>query len=117
MNNETIKLKFAWKDKDNNYHQIHDMETRHLFYILKMIWNHSMQDDFKLKPYKKYYFSDFYTEKYMIDAVRSILPELLMRNDLDDDWKYQLDFMQDCLIKLHEREKLVHIKTLPAGSR
>jgi hypothetical protein len=32
---------FMWKDDDDVFHDPERMETRHIFFTLRMIWNHS----------------------------------------------------------------------------
>ena len=78
-----IVKKFQWKDRNDVFHYPCDMETRHIFYTLKMIWNHSVPENMKLKPYKKYRFSPFYTAKYMKVAVKCLIAELKTRNDIE----------------------------------
>jgi hypothetical protein len=73
---------FEWRDASGKFHKIKDMETTHLFNILKMIWNHSVPEILKILPYKNYTFSEFYTNNYMRTAVRNITSELFQRVDL-----------------------------------
>ena len=73
---------FAWRDSSGTFHDIARMETRHLFNVLVMIWNHTMPDDAKTHDYKRYSFSAFYAPRYMQSAIKAILPELSARLDV-----------------------------------
>lgn len=73
---------FKWRDREGIFHAIDKMETRHLFYTLCMIWNHSMPEEAATHEYKRYSFSAFYTPAYMEQAIKSIMPELFKRKDL-----------------------------------
>lgn len=84
---------FEWRDREGNFHKPENMETRHLFYTLRMIWNHSMPEEFRLTPYNSYRFGDFYTDEYMKRAIRNIAAELTKRKDMTASFKAQLKFM------------------------
>lgn len=81
---------FQWRDRTGAFYFAKDMKTRHLFYVLRMIWNHTMPDDAKLKPYQKYKFSKFYTEEYLLTAIQALYKELKTRPDLTHQWKSEL---------------------------
>jgi hypothetical protein len=72
-------------------HFVDEMETRHLFYTLRMIWNHSMPEEARSPSYKRYTFGAFYTPWYMGDAIRAIIPELQTRADLTSAWRAEID--------------------------
>lgn len=74
---------FLWRTRAGEDLRVNEMETRHLFYTLKMIWNHSAPEEFKIKPYKKYIFSDFYTNEYILKAVKAMIYELRKREDIE----------------------------------
>lgn len=88
-------FKFEWKDRDNNFYYVENMTTSHLFFTLRMIWNHTMPEEAKLRPYIKYRFGSYYKEKYMLDAVINIFHELEKRHDLKPKWKADLQNMYD----------------------
>lgn len=85
--------KFEWKDKSDNFYKVEEMETRHLFFTVRMLWNHSVPDDFKLYPYKQYSFSAFYSKDYVREAIRCMLHELSTRNNIMPKWENDLDYM------------------------
>ena len=86
---------FRWRDRHGNFRHPADMETHHLFFTIRMIWNHNMPT--KLEPYIKYYFNGFYTDAYMKKALRVMLPELFGRDDIDDSWDADLRLMVEWL--------------------
>lgn len=88
---------FRWRDARGRFHSPARMATRHLFYTLRMIWNHTMPEHVKLRPYHEYEFSADYTVEYMRDAVFALGAALLSRPDLDPRWQRELDQMRDAL--------------------
>ena len=84
---------FRWRDRHGNWFNPREMETRHVFYTLRMIWNHSAPEHLKLKPYNRYRFGKPYTTEYMRLAVRALLAELRTRMDLAPLWLEELNFM------------------------
>ena len=73
---------FQWRDRTGTFHDPRRMETRHLFFTIRMIWNHSAPVYMQIKPYKKYSFGPFYTREYMKDAVKFLAEELRTREDI-----------------------------------
>lgn len=83
----TPALNWQWKDTNDNFHHPRDMETRHVFFTLRMIWNHVVPKEMQIEPFKRYRFSSFYTQEYMEEAVRVLSAELSTRNDLTPYYK------------------------------
>ena len=83
--NDLIKPKelsdFQWRTRTGEFLDPKQMEARHLFYTLRMIWNHSAPEELKIRPYKRYRFSVFYTPEYMKKAVHALMNELSTRID------------------------------------
>jgi len=77
---------FEWKDRNNNFYKVTEMETRHLYFTLRMIWNHVCPEELQLKPFKKYKFGKFYTQKYIEEAVYHLSRELSTRRDIPMTW-------------------------------
>ena len=67
---------FVWKTSKDEFISIDQMEARHLFFTVRMIWNHTMPEDAKLRPFRRYEFGPYYTSGYMAKAVRAMVPEL-----------------------------------------
>ena len=84
---------FRWRDRHGTLHDPKNMLTRHLFYTLKMIWNHSMPGAARLLPYKSYSFGSSYSREYMVSAVRALAVEISKREDIWPDWQKQIDHM------------------------
>lgn len=103
MNNITthvtnLPCQWKWKTQRNQFLSPKEMETTHLFYTIKMIWNHFMPTEFQIIPFKRYsYFSKFYTPSYLEEAISNIGKELLSRPDILPEHKAQLEFMASCL--------------------
>lgn len=75
---------FKWLAADGRFVRPKDMTTRHLFYTLRMIWNHTVPEHMKFKPYIRYVFPEFYSNQYMILAVRYMMKELLSRTHCEE---------------------------------
>ena len=76
-----------------------EMETRHLFHVVRMIWDHTMPPEFQTTFENRYIFPASYTETYMATALRLCIPILVNRHDLEDYMKYWLEHMVKCLQK------------------
>lgn len=75
---------FEWRSADGDFWAPKDMETRHVFYTVRMIWNHSVPEDMRVgRNIRLYRFGDFYTGEYMKSAVLALGRELLTRKDLE----------------------------------
>lgn len=86
--------RYLWISKDGTPHYVRDMETYHLFYAARMIYNHSVPPAFRvLRPgeaFKRY--DDVFTQE--IEAKRSayrILVDELNNRMLDPEIQYALD--------------------------
>lgn len=96
---DEVASTWRWRDRFGNFHHPVEMETRHLFHTISMIWNHVMPIDARTHDYRKYNFSSFYSEHYMRIGVRAILRELLNRNDRTSAMEFRLKFMASYLAK------------------
>lgn len=92
-----VSVPFQWRDKKGEFHSVTGMRTGHLFYVVRMIWNHKMP--LKFEPYRRYSFSSFYTDEYMFDAIKAIVPELAKRTDLAPEWKQTIKQMVEYLAR------------------
>lgn len=86
-------LDFRWRDRNGEFHRPCDMTTQHVFYVLRMIWNHSMPSELQMEPFRRYAFDSFYTDEYMKTATLALGTELCRRDDLTPWIRHQLDFM------------------------
>lgn len=69
-----------------------EMATSHLFYTLRMVWNHSMPMQVGRNS-KRYCFSASYTPAYMQEAVQRLGAELATRTDLAAWQRFELEQM------------------------
>lgn len=67
------------------------METRHLFFTVRMIWNHRMPAVARSANYIQYTFQPVYTSVYLAQAIRMMIPELMKRGDIQPDWQAEID--------------------------
>lgn len=88
---------YLWRDRKGQFHRPAKMETRHIFYVLAMIWHHSLPRTYTLFPHRKYTFSNYYTVPYMAQSVEVMFCELFTRNDLTDFIKEKLLLMKRLL--------------------
>lgn len=95
---------FQWRDQHGNFHEPRAMSTKHLFFTLRMIWNHSVPEPLQLKPFKHYHFSSYYTTHYMCQAVRALATELSTRKNLAPYWIESLETIRK---HLHNLETLM----------
>ncbi len=93
--NKLPALPWKWKESNGPDHVPSEMETRHLFYTLRMIWNHTMPESVRFHPYQHYAFSAFYTPEYLQQAIHFIGHELLNRPDIKPKWQAELASMAE----------------------
>jgi hypothetical protein len=85
---------FRWRDRAGRMHAPEKMETRHVFFTLRMIWNHSAPERLKLRPFRRYTgFDASYSPDYMRRAVRALVAEASGRGDLRPEWAAELRWM------------------------
>lgn len=97
--NEDSLTDFMWQDSAGRFYAPSQMSTHHLFYTIKMIWNHIVPPELQLKPFKKYTLSPpRFTEKYCKIAVHKLYNELMSR---DDYWHYlgQLNMIEEKMLQ------------------
>ena len=76
-----LAKEYEWRDKQGIFHKIDNMETRHLFHVVRMVWDHSMPREWQTKWRRRYHFPPFYSFDYMALTIRLMLPALLHRRD------------------------------------
>lgn len=91
---------FRWRDRTGQDWLPEEMETRHMFFTVCMIWNHHMP--VKTDPhYRRYTFGPYYTPTYLQTAIRMLLPVLIKRPDLAPWMKKKLVFMASTFFSNH----------------
>lgn len=98
-----LTTRFKWRDREGKFHRVQDMETRHLFYTLRMIWNHTMPVSVQFRPFHQYHFDDFYTTAYMKAAIIHIGHELVNRKNIMPWWQRDLDKMAQYFADMRPR--------------
>lgn len=74
---------WTWRERSGAHVRPTDMDSKHLFYTLRMIWNHSMPSCMEVgRNVRRYVFGPFYTAEYMRAAVMHIGAELFSRDDV-----------------------------------
>ena len=94
---------FMWKDSKEIFYRPEDMKTKHIFFTLRMIWNHAVPKDMQILPYKKYSFGSFYTKEYIKRAIKDLLSELSKRDDLTP-------YFKKCLTLMLKHRKMIAFK-------
>lgn len=93
----SLVSEYKWRDRRGILHRVDDMETKHMFHVVRMVWDHSMPSGHQTSFPRRYRFPEFYTEAYMALTVRLMLPTLFVRRDLTPEMLYWLQFMHDRL--------------------
>lgn len=84
-----------WRTSGGKSTRVTDMETTHLFYTIRLLWNTYMPEPLALGTQKVSYFTvELYTHTYLKEVIRAMYKELGIRQDLDWDLEGQLEQMQ-----------------------
>jgi hypothetical protein len=110
MNLELFKMPskgFRWRDRKGNFYVPAQMETRHLFMTLVMIWNHTMPEDAVIVcsgawQHHRYNLGPFYEQDYLCIAICTIANELLGRINMEDSWRVTLYKINAYLLNKHK---------------
>jgi len=85
---------FKWRDRKGGMHSPADMGTAHVFFTLRMIWNHSAPEHLKLRPFRQYTsFGAHYSPDYMRRAIKALVAEASGRDDLRPEWAADIRWM------------------------
>lgn len=101
-NTTAVEKRFKWKDQLGKFRHPDKMGTEHIFFTLRMIWNHSAPKHLRITPYKRYKFGPFYTSHYMKQAVKALTIELSRRTDLKP---YHLDCLKKITKSLEDKQE------------
>lgn len=93
--NRSPQLPWLWIDQEGKTHLPSEMETSHLFYTLRMIWNNRMPREYWVGKVKLYKFGRLHNNKYLLDAIERLAHELATRNDLSKEFAGQLKEMSN----------------------
>lgn len=84
---------FLWRTRRGEFISPKNMQTSHLFFTVRMIWNHTVPEELKLRPYNEYTFDANYSKEYMAKAAECMLKELATRTDLTEKATRELNHM------------------------
>lgn len=101
---EDLASAFKWKTSKDEYISPVEMETRHLFFTIRMIWNHTMPEMYRSKHYRHYRLGSFYTQEYLLSAIHALLGELSLRKDIHPSWQVDIDSMRHFAAKLKHQQ-------------
>jgi hypothetical protein len=86
---------FLWVTHKGDVYLLADMATPHLFYSLRMLYNHSVPPVFRVvgpgESMKRYNDVPDWDAEYRTTALRELAHELNKRDDLDDSLQQQYD--------------------------
>jgi hypothetical protein len=82
---------FDWCSQDGTLYDLQEMATPHLFYALRMVWNHSVPRVWRVGNYKEYPDVPNWHPNYRKAAIEALANELAQRDDdLNEDCRQQL---------------------------
>lgn len=73
-----------WVTQDKRRIKIKDMDTNHIINTIKMLWNHTAPEEWRLKPYRVYKIK--MTKQYVMVCLQAMVEELRNR-ELSRDQK------------------------------
>jgi hypothetical protein len=89
---------WTWRDREGQRHTPASLETHHLFYTLRMIWNHVVPSHMRVGKVRLYIFSaKHYSPRYFAEAVAALGAELMTRQDVTPEWEVELAQMAEWL--------------------
>lgn len=103
VNNTQLTEGFRWIDQHGEKHCVKEMTTQHIFFSLRMIWNHSAPIHMRIEPYKRY--AIHRSVEYITLAVKHLYAELETRTDLQPYFIKCLRHMKECL-EGHNRRRI-----------
>lgn len=92
---------FVWVTQDGQHMRVDQMRTTHLFYAVRMIWNHTVPEQFRM-PGGIYNGPEKWSVNRRRTAILAMLHELSQRTDLPVALDVQLGIMRDRAAQLTE---------------
>ena len=86
-----ISIPLTWRTSKGEEIPIREMESKHLFFCVRMLWNHSCPPHLRFEPFKRWNLNR--PVKYWTDRLPLLLVELQTRGDLDSWMINQLNQM------------------------
>lgn len=101
---------FLWRQSGGEWISVKVMETRHIYWTLVMIWNHSAPEVARLPIGNRYtHFAPEYTPQYMLKAFHELMREFYYRNDRQHGQVETLEAIER-LRRLHKGKMVWHIR-------
>ena len=94
-----------WITQEGEEIAISDMDTAHLYYSVRMLWNHYCPPDLQLRPFKLYLLH--FSREYVVSRLRSMVEELSRRGDLTERQLSDLNFMCRSCCEVDFRQELL----------
>lgn len=91
---EDLINEFVWVTHKGGRHRVSDMATPHLFYSLRMVFNHSVPPVFRIGKLKRYDDVSDWSPTYRAEAIAALAKELETRDDLDTDLAAEFEDMK-----------------------
>jgi hypothetical protein len=87
---------FVWVDAGLNEHEIEKMQTSHLYYTLRIIWNYLCPENLVVDKKDDYELSEhsIYNKTLLRSGILRMKDELLKRSDLTEELKLKTEFMK-----------------------
>lgn len=82
-----------WVTQDRQILEISEMDTRHIFHCVRMLWNHTVPIKYRLLPYRRYRLD--MTREYILSRMKALLDEL-SRRELEDWMIADIRYMRLC---------------------
>lgn len=92
-NQKAAKSPFIWITRKGEVQYVDEMATPHIFYALRMLFNHAVPPAFRIGDFKRYPELEEWSNDYKLDAQKAFLTELKLRDDLESELQYELDDM------------------------
>jgi len=93
---------FVWKEMEEYFYCVEQMETMHLFEVLVTLWNKNVKEDFKVEEFLPHNFWDektTHTRKYVLQCLEAVLKELSDRQDLKGKCNQTWLYISNCFLK------------------
>ena len=95
-----VNRNFTWRMSGGKTIKPSEMETRHLFMTLVLIWNNVMPDETHIHKsghwtHHNRPFGPMYGARYLAAAIPALAAELWTRNDVKPEWEVTLDVMAE----------------------
>lgn len=94
---------FKWRCLDGRILEVQHMVTTHLFYCVRMIFNHSIPPSFQIPGCRRYDFSMISMERRLISLTHLLL-ELQSRSDLPQWMWREMEYMREAASRMDNKQ-------------